>query len=75
QPDGAYEYVRNNGEPLTATDVFTYTITDKDGDTSSASITITIADNTPVVTDKDGNPPVLLPVDPADPTGPTRPVI
>uniref|UniRef100_UPI001356C486 Ig-like domain-containing protein n=1 Tax=Pantoea sp. 18069 TaxID=2681415 RepID=UPI001356C486 len=75
QPDGAYEYVRNNGEPLTATDVFTYTITDKDGDTSSATITITIADHTPVVTDKDGNPPVLLPVDPADPTGPTRPVI
>ncbi|WP_218240648.1 Ig-like domain-containing protein [Comamonas fluminis] len=74
-PDGSYVYTRTDGSPLNATEVFDYTITDKDGDSSPATITITIADNTPSVTDKDGNPPTELPVDPSDPNSPTRPVI
>ena len=48
-PDGSYSYVRFNGEPLVATDVFSYTIADKDGDLSSAKITITIADKAPSI--------------------------
>lgn len=41
---GAFTYTRDDGEPLTATDVFTYTLTDGDGDFDTATITISIAD-------------------------------
>ncbi|MCV2216903.1 cadherin-like domain-containing protein [Thauera sp. Sel9] len=72
---GAFTYSRNDGEPLTATDVFTYTLTDGDGDTDTATITIIIDDTGPVVTDGSGQPPTTQPIDPADPSGPTRLVV
>ena len=63
KPDGSYTYERFDGEPLEATDVFEYTITDKDGDTAQAQITITIADKGPSL-----NPPSGSGVTPGNPS-------
>ncbi len=40
--DGSYTYTRTTADPLTATDVFSYTLKDGDGDTSTATLTINI---------------------------------
>jgi large repetitive protein len=45
--DGSYSYVRSGTGPISATDMFTYTVTDGDGDTATATLTITLADAGP----------------------------
>ncbi len=43
--NGSYAYVRFDGSPLTATDIFTYTLTDGDGDHSTATLSVAISDH------------------------------
>lgn len=42
--NGNYSYVRFNGAPVVANDVFTYRLTDGDGDYSTATLTVSITD-------------------------------
>ena len=62
--DGSYIYTLDNGDPdtnalaqgATATDVFSYTVTDEFGATSTANLTITITGtNDAPVANADGN--------------------
>ncbi|MCG7507752.1 DUF5801 repeats-in-toxin domain-containing protein, partial [Mesorhizobium retamae] len=43
--DGSYVYTRFNGNPVVATETFTYVLKDGDGDTSAATLTISLRDN------------------------------
>ncbi|MDP9422339.1 MAG: DUF5801 domain-containing protein [Pseudomonadota bacterium] len=51
QADGSYSYLRADGSPGNAQDVFTYTLVDGDGDTTTATLTIGIEDAAPNLPD------------------------
>jgi len=68
-PDGTYTYDPNNSFNAlspgdTATDSFTYTITDSNGQTSSATVTVTILgrNNAPIATDDSSTTTEDLPI-------------
>ncbi|PLP58342.1 hypothetical protein CYK37_15670, partial [Mesorhizobium loti] len=48
--DGSYVYTRFNGNPVVATETFTYVLKDGDGDTATATLTISLVDNGTTIT-------------------------